>query len=82
MKLGVDFNIYDEEGNLLLFFLIINGDDEMMDIFLFFGKYWLYLYLYMLILLLEKSFIVFFDDLKKKLDLLLLWFVFKLNLYI
>lgn len=39
LKLGVDFNIYDEEGNLLLFFLIINGDDEMMDIFLFFGKY-------------------------------------------
>lgn len=82
LKLGADPNIYDEEGNPLLFLPIINGDDEMMDILLSFGKYWPYLYLYMLILLLEKSPIVFLDDLKKKLDLPLLWSVSKLNSYI
>lgn len=82
LKLGADPNIYDEEGNPLLFLPIINGDDEMMDILLSFGKYWPYLYLYMLILLLEKSPIVFLDDLKKKLDLPLLWPVSKLNSYI
>lgn len=40
LKLGADPNIYDEEGNPLLFLPIINGDDEMMDILLSFGKYW------------------------------------------
>lgn len=74
LKLGADPNIYDEEGNPLLFLPIINGDDEMMDILLSFGKYWP--------LLLEKSPIVFLDDLKKKLDLPLLWSVSKLNSYI
>lgn len=39
LKLGADPNIYDEEGNPLLFLPIINGDDEMMDILLSFGKY-------------------------------------------
>lgn len=38
LKLGADPNIYDEEGNPLLFLPIINGDDEMMDILLSFDK--------------------------------------------
>lgn len=70
LKLGADPNIYDEEGNPLLFLPIINGDDEMMDILLSFGKYW------------PLPILVFLDDLKKKLDLPLLWPVSKLNSYI
>lgn len=38
LKSGADPNIYDEEGNPLLFLPIINGDDEMLDILLSFGK--------------------------------------------
>lgn len=60
MKLGVDFNIYDEEGNLLLFFLVINGDGEMMDIFLFFGKYWLlFIFVYVDIIIRKKFYCIF-----------------------
>ncbi|XP_048779192.1 ankyrin repeat domain-containing protein 29-like [Ostrea edulis] len=36
LKSGADPNIYDEEGNPLLFLPIINGDDEMLDILLSF----------------------------------------------
>ncbi|XP_062571319.1 histone-lysine N-methyltransferase EHMT1-like [Saccostrea cucullata] len=36
LKSGADPNIYDEEGNPLLFLPIISGDDEMMDILLSF----------------------------------------------
>ena len=38
LKGGADPNVYDEEGNPLLFLPIINGDDQMMDILLSFGK--------------------------------------------
>lgn len=38
LKSGADPNIYDDEGNPLLFLPIINGDDEMLDILLSFGK--------------------------------------------